>query len=348
MSVSRNVRTAATLAVAGLAAIAAISGAEAASAAPARPAAPAARPAAPAARPAASLHMTGKVDLGRLGSSFSYVFTEAPNGDVYYARGSVVYRVKGAHDPATALHAAGTVLAVTATSSDLLVDVGSKVSAYALSNGHRLRTWTLPGSAPVTIAGLYAVGSTVWAFTDSATDESGFEYANVDRFSLSSSVVHRVAVNDAYPSDMAADSAGLYYEATINDTSDYVVRAQSSGTTSRHADVDLDAPLALAGGNVYLLAIHENQGGNSYLDAFRGSTLSSVFSERVADNDTDVAGTGIGLLLLGAGKVSLLNTSNGHVASALSVPGAVILVPGPSAAVVTVSHAVTYLVRLAG
>ena len=336
MSISRNVRTVATLAVAGLAAV----GAASVAIAPAASAAPA--------RPAASLHVTGKVDLGRLGASFSYVLTEAPDGDIYYSRGSVVYRVKGDHAPATALRASGTVLAVTATSSDLLVDVGSKVFAYALSNGHRLRTWTLPGGGTVTMAGLYAVGSTVWAFTDSATDESGFEYADVDRFSLSSSAVHRVAVNDAYPSDMAADSAGLYYEANINDTSDYVVRAPASGPARRHADVDLDAPLALAGGNVYLLAIHENQGGNSYLDAFRGSTLSTVFSDRVSDNDTDVAGTGIGLLLLGAGKVSLLDTSNGHVASALSVPGAVILVPGPSAAVVTVSHSTTYLLRLAG
>ena len=42
--------------------------------------------------------------------------------------------------------------------------------------------------------------------------------------------------------------------------------------------MDIDAPLALAAGSVYLLAIHENQGGNSYLDAFRGSTLGPVFS----------------------------------------------------------------------
>jgi hypothetical protein len=48
------------------------------------------------------------------------------------------------------------------------------------------------------------------------------------------------------------------------------------------------------------------------------------------------------------GKVSLLDTSNGHARSVLSVPGAVALVPGPSAAVVTVSHSTTYLLRLAG
>ena len=99
---------------------------------------------------------------------------------------------------------------------------------------------------------------------------------------------------------------------------------------------------------MYLLAVHDNQGGRTYLDAFRGSTLGPVFSKRVADSDTDIAGTGIGLLLLGAGKVSLLDTGNGHARSVLSVPGAVILVPGPSAAVVTLSHSTTYLLRLAG
>ena len=71
-----------------------------------------------------------------------------------------------------------------------------------------------------------------------------------------------------------------------------------------------------------------------------------MFSTRVSDDDTDIAGTGIGLLLLGAGKVSLLNPANGHAVAALRVPGAVILVPGPCAAVVTVSGPTTYLLRL--
>ena len=311
--------------------------------------APAAQAASTAPVQAASsgLHVTGKVDLGRLGSDFSYVLSEAPDGNIYYSRGSVVYLVKGDHAPVTALRASGRVLAVAVNSSDLFVDVGNKVSAYALSNGHRLRTWTLPSYATITSAGLYTVGTTVWAFTDWATDESGFEYANVDRFSPSSPTVHRVSANNAYPADMAADSAGLYYEG-IAGTGNYLYRALSSGSPRRHADVDIDAPLALAAGSVYLLGIHENQGGNTYLDAFRGSTLGPVFSKRVSNSDTDIAGTGIGLLMLGAGKVSLLDTSNGHAGSVLSVPGAVALVPGPSAAVVMVSHSTTYLLRLAG
>ena len=172
--------------------------------------------------------------------------------------------------------------------------------------------WTLPSFATtITSAGLDPVGTTVWAFTDWATDESGFEFANVDRFSLSSPTVHRVAANNAYPADLAANSAGLYYEGMAG-SGNYLFRALSSGSPRRHADVNIDAPLALAGGNVYLLAIHENQGGNTYLDAFRGSTLGPVFSERVSNHDTDIAGTGIGLLLVGAGKVSLLDTGNGH------------------------------------
>jgi hypothetical protein len=302
------------------------------------------------ARPAhAGLHVSGTIDLGRLGPSFSYVLTEAPNGDVYYALGKVVYRVRGDHAPVAVLHASAPVLAVAATWADLFVDVGSKVSAYSLCDGRLLRSWNLPGSiAPATSAGLFPVGSTVWAYTDWATDESGFEYANVYRVGLSSPAVHVISKNIAYPADMAADSAGLYYEGvTSAGINGYVYRAASAGPSLRHSDVNVDAPLALAGGNVYLLAVHDNQGGHSYLDAFRGSTLSPLFSYRVSDVDSDVAGTGLGLLLLGGGKVSLLNPASGHSVTALSVPGAVILVPGPCAAVVTVKGSTTYLLRLA-
>jgi hypothetical protein len=332
----RALPAAAILAVAGLApaGLAIAPAAQAASTAPAQGA-------------IAGLHVTGKTDLGRLGPSFTYVLTEAPDGDVYYAVGSVVYVVRGEHAPVVALRASAPVLAVTATSADLLVEVGSKVSAYALCGGRLLRSWTLPGSvAAVTSAGLYPVGGTVWAYTDWATDESGFQYANVYRFDLSSPSVHVVSANNVYPADMAANSAGLYYEG-IAGAGDYVFHAPPSGVLTRRGDVDIDAPLALVAGNVYLLAIHENQGGQSYLDAFRGSTLSPLFSYRVADSDTDVAGTGLGLLLLGGGKVSLVNPASGHSVATLHVPGAVILVPGPRAAVVTVNHSTTYLLRLA-
>jgi hypothetical protein len=306
---------------------------------------------APAAQAAAAagLHVTGKVDLGHFGPLFGYVFTEAPDGDVYYSQGSVVYVVKGDHAPVAALHASGTVLAVAANASDLFVDVGRKVTAYALSSGRSVRTWTLPGSQTITSAGLYPVGTTVWAFTDWATDESGLEYANVDRFAVSSASVRSVTANDAYPGFMAAGPAGLYFEGVASDgDGSYLYHALPSGSLQRHADAegDIDAPLALAAGNVYLVAVHENESVSYSLDAFRGSTLGALFSRRLP-GFAGIAGTGIGLLLVSRNTVSLIDPANGHASATLSVPGAGTPVPGPSAAVVTTVHSTSYLLRLA-
>ena len=96
-----------------------------------------------------------------------------PDGDVYYGRGSVVYVVRGDHAPVAVLHAAGPVLAVAANASDLFVEVKATVREYRRSNGRMLRGWSLPSPFPVTMAGLYAIGGTVWAWTDWATDASG-------------------------------------------------------------------------------------------------------------------------------------------------------------------------------
>jgi hypothetical protein len=144
---------------------------------------------------------------------------------------------------------------------------------------------------------------------------------------------------------MAANAAGAYYEG-ITGSKAYVFRAPLSGSVRRRRDVNVDAPLALSSGNVYLLAIHERS-GHTYLDAFGGSTLGARFSRRVSSSDSDIAGTGIGLLILGNGKVSLLNASTGSATSTLGVPGAAILVPGHSAAVVAVESSTVDLIRLA-
>jgi len=306
---------------------------------------PAAAQAVPGARPA-GLHTSGpEVPLGALGSSFNYNFSEAPNGSVYYASGSTVYVVHGTSAPAVVLHAGGKVLAVAANSTELFVEVRRTVTGYELSNGMTLRHWTLATTNKPTSAGLYAVGSTVWAWTDWATDMSGFEYANVSRFTTSSGRVHRVSANDAYPADMSADPAGLYYQQAIG--VGRLTHVTSAGSVHRVRDVNLDAPLALASGRVYLLASHLN--GHLYLDGYSASTLARKFSRRVSDQDVDIAGTGAGLLLLNrSGKISQLNASNGSTRSSVTVANAVTLLPGPSAAVVVVTGGNFFLVRLAG
>src|ERR1700722_2737421 len=147
---------------------------------------PAAAKAAPVARPAA-LHTTGTpVPLGALGSSFNYDFSEAPNGSVYYSSGRTVFVVHGTSAPVVVLHAKGHVFAVAANRTELFVDVGRTVTGYRLSTHKVLRHWALASANKPTSAGLFAVGSTVWASTDWATDESGLEPANVSRFRTSS------------------------------------------------------------------------------------------------------------------------------------------------------------------
>jgi hypothetical protein len=329
MSVMNVARRAAWPAVAGLAACGLLVAAAPAQAAP------------------AALHVTGSVSLGAVTSKFTYQFSEAPNGTVYYAKGGVVYAVRGTKKPAAVLHAGKTVLAVAATNSDFFVQIGRLIIEFKDSNTHRVRSWTLPKSpAALTSAGLYSVGNTLWSWTDWATDQSGFEFANVNRIVTSSTAVHVVSKNVAYPADMSADKSGLYYEATIG-SKDYLVRVSPSGHVTKRIDKNIDAPLAVAGGRVFLLAFHQPS-GKQFLDAFRGSDLHGVFSKQKSTQVYDIAGTGAGLIMLQSGKISRLSTGTGAVTGTLSLAHLVTLVPGPSAAVITLSGGVAHLLRLAG
>jgi hypothetical protein len=314
----------------------------------------------PAAQAAtARLHATGTVYLSQGSNSLSRDFTEAPNGAVYYSRGSGVYVVKGTSAPKLVVRAHGNVLAVAANSWELFADVGRTVTAYRLPSGAEVRHWTLSSPFAVTSAGLFAVGSVVWAWTDWATDASGLEYANVSRFSTSSATVHTVSAGIAYPMYLAADASGLYYQAVRSDGSNgYLVRVTPSGSSHRVSDADIPGPLALAGGRVVLLAPHYTSSQTSYyIDGYDAASLARVFSRHVSGADVDLAGTGAGLLMLTApcqtrvcssATVSELSTATGAAISSASVPYAVDLVAGPSAAVVAFRSGKYYLVRLAG
>ncbi len=311
----------------------------------------------PASAAAGSLHAAGTVYLGKASSAFSYDFAEAPSGAVFYSSGAKVYVVQGTSAPVQVAQAKGNVLALAANSNELFVDVGATVTAYRLPGGIAVQQWRLSSPFPVTSAGLYAVGSTVWAWTDWSTDESGLEYANVSRFTTSSAAVHLVSAGIAYPADAAADAGGLYYQAIRNDgTNGYVVHVTPSGTSRRVTDVDVDGPLALAGGRVELLVPHYPS-GNTYLDSYNATSLAHVFSRRVSGDDRDIAGTGAGLLLLTApcqsavcssATVSQLSTATGATVSTVAVPDAVTLVAGSSAAVIAYRSGKFYLERLAG
>ena len=213
---------------------------------------------------------------------------------MFFSRGAVVYVVEGNRAPVIALHAGGTVLALGANDADLFVQTGLRVTEYSRGNGGQVRHWTLTSlAASVTSAGLDVVGDTVWAWTDWATDGSGFEYAQVDRIHTSSSAVH-VVDKDAFPGDMSADGAGLYFE-TVHGVTDDLGHANPTTTAVQYRKAPVDAPLALAGGRVDLLAF-----GSSAADvlSYNASTLALVSSKRVPEKDDSIVGTGLGLLVL--------------------------------------------------
>jgi hypothetical protein len=293
-----------------------------------------------------ALHGT-RIALGVTSSLYGNAFTEAPNGTVFFSRGSVVYAVEGNRAPVIALHAGRTVLALAATDADLFVGTGLLVTEYSRANGSQVRPWTLTSPATVTSAGLDVVGGTVWAWTDWATDGSGFQYAQVDRIHPSSSAVH-VVDKDAFPADMSADGAGLYFE-TVHGVTDDLARANPTTSAVQYRQAPVDAPLALAGGRVDLLAF-----GSSAVDvlSYNASTLALVSSKRVPETDDSIVGTGLGLLVLARrspATVGVLNVATGGTSRALLTPGAYQLLNGPAVIEATGLHgtrADLFLVRI--
>jgi hypothetical protein len=301
------------------------------------------------------LHQTARIPLGATTSIFKHVFTEAPNGNVFYSKGSVVYVVIRSLAPAVALHASGTVMALAANTSDLFVQVGLTVTEYKRSNGARVRSWTLTSPVkPITSAGLIASGSTLWSWTDWATDFSGFEYARVSRIVTTSSAVH-VVDSQADPGDMAANSSGLYYEDFRGSgLTASLAHVTPGGTVHTRPNKNIDAPAALSGGRLYLLSVHAKN-ALQYIDSYSTSSLARTSSAQVSGDDRNIAGASLGLLVLdepcshefcASATVGKLSAS-GSVSGALTVPYAALLLQGPSAAVIEDVSGHMYLVRIA-
>ncbi len=308
------------------------------------------------ATPATSaLHGT-RIALGPTANLYANAFAEAPNGAVFFSRGAVVYVVHGNRTPVTALHPGRTVLGLAASNSGLFVETGLLVTEYSRANGRQLRHWTLTSPVKsITSAGLYVVGDTLWAWTDWATDKSGFQYAEISRIHTTSAAVH-VVDKSAFPGDMAADAAGLYFE-TVHGVSDDLAHANPATPAVQYRKGPVDAPLALASGRVDLLVFGTTA---EAVNSYNANTLALVSSKRVQGADDGIAGTAAGLLVLAqpcnafpcsSTTVGRLNVATGGTTGALRTPGAYQLLNGPAQAVIEASgvngtHAELSLVRV--
>ena len=305
--------------------------------------------------PAGQLKVTARIDLGAYPQAVldGMVFAEAPDDTVYFAAGSVVQAIRGNEKPLVVLDTAGPVLALAATNGDLYVQVGVRVTEYAVPRVVLRKSWTLPHAAmKPTSAGLFPSSGVLWSWSDWATDESGFEYATVVAISPSTSSA-KIVDDHAYPDDMAASPAGLYYE-TVVGTKNHLVRATANGGRELSAPTtDSDAPLALGPG--YLAVFAMKGAGLPYVDEFSANTLAVLHSSRLAVNTSAVLGTAGGVLAIESAcsgyvcpsaKVVRVDAADGAETNGVPLPDAQRLLGGTHPAAIAEVMGRTYLVRL--
>jgi len=299
-----------------------------------------------------ALHKMATIALGSTSNIFKNIFTQAPDGAVFFSRGSVVYVQKGTAAPQVALHASRSVLALAASTSRLFVQTGLTVTEYNRAGGAKVRQWTLTSPVtPITIAGLLVVGQTLWSWTDWGTDSSGFEFARLSRINITAAV--HVVDKQAYPVDVAANSSGAFFEDArgTRGVGNLVHVTPSGGVHARRGPVE--ALLALVGGRLHQMLFHAD--GHQYIDTYGAASLARLSSARISDNDRMFAGTGLGLIVLNEpcqhlvcakANVSKL-AANGSRTGTVTVPNAFSVLTGKNGAVVTVTGGHMFLVRIA-
>jgi hypothetical protein len=302
----------------------------------------------------ASLGFAGQVRLGGASAVPNWpggALVQGPNGSLYYADGSAVSEVKGLAAPVVVLHTPGTVLALAAGASDLYVEVGQRIYDYGLGSMTLQRSWTLPSVVRhVTLAGLLVGPGVIWAWSDWATDESGFELASIVEISTTTSLMRVIANNTAYPAYMAAGSAGLYYEyedATSASPVTEIVHALPDGTQqfSKPIAISTSEPLALWSGYVGIFA-DSGPSNTPYLDLYSASSLAKLASPKLAFTENGVIGTPSGLLAIDGNYVVYVNPRTGATSEGVEVPGAWALLFGPQPSVIATYKGTDYLVRL--
>jgi hypothetical protein len=305
-----------------------------------------------AASRAPAVHSGPRVTLGTTANITRDTFTEAPDGAVYYALGSTVLVVNGNAKPKTVLHASKQVMALAANSSDLFVQTALTVTEYRRSNGSAVKHWGLTSAfKPITSAGLFAVGGTLWSWTDWGTDSSGLEFATVSRIGISGAAVHVVS-KSAYPGDMSANAAGLFFEVQGSRNAGLAHATPAGQLIIRKFTTQAaESPLALVGGRVDLLVF----GSHLTIESYSATSLRLLSSKRVSGNDLSIADTGLGLLVLAemchgracqTPTVGKLSVATGAVSGVAKVPGAFLLLSGPSAAAIEISNNIRGTIHL--
>ncbi len=298
--------------------------------------------------------ISASIKLGSVGATgYAQAISQSPStNDVYFAEGAKIFVVVGNASPVRLVTAKAPVLALCATSADLFVETSSSIAEYTIPAAAYVGEWAIPtglGPSKDTQAGISVVGANLWTWTDWEDDQSGYEFGSVVQYSLtnwSHRVLDKGQVN---PGDAAADPFGYFFLAN-----DHVVRAEPSGalrTSAKTPDAS-DAPMAVLGSAIYLVATRE-PAGKDYLDSFTVSGMALVRSVPVTTYTYGILGTPLGLVGIAdhgssktANNVVLIDPSTGAETNPLHVSGAQGLLYGTTLSAVADVGNEIYLDRL--
>jgi hypothetical protein len=156
---------------------------------------------------------------------------------------------------------------------------------------------------------------------------------------------------------MDADATGLYYEAAGQGVSDgQLVHVLPAGAVRRSAaGAPSDAPLAVRDGQLLLVDVVSEPSGRSSNLTYDAATLQPVASNPRAAGVVSLASTGAGILgvtipckvqVCGNTKVLRLSATTGTQTASLALPGAQLVLRGPSPVAVVYHGGHVELARL--
>ena len=213
------------------------------------------------------------------------------------------------------------------------------------------RSWVLPALVRhVTLAGLDPGPGVVWAWSDWATDESGFEMASIIEI-LDHLLAHACGrQRDRLP---GRRGGGLrrallrVHQHHFVGSGDAFAHVQPGGGQTLSAPLGISTFEPLAVGPGYLaICTGGGQSNTSYLNIYSSATLAKMSSSRLGSNPEGIVGTPTGVVAVNPSSVVAVNPSTGATSPPVAVAGAALLLFGSHPSVIADYQGKAYLVRL--
>jgi hypothetical protein len=215
--------------------------------------------------------------------------TEAPDGVVFFAHATTIYRAAGEQTRA-AVDVKDRVDALAASASMLVVETPTDVLAYDRYTGKRIGDWDVEQAGDYSPS-LAISGNVIWSLIDPATSDSGLEPATLYELQVGHPL--RTITEQAAPIALAVDGGG---DAFFVGFGGRLERAAAKGATKKSADSAFSAAsLAYIGGTL----IAEIDSASTVVDEINPGTLGVISSSKGHAGDyADLAVTSIGDLSL--------------------------------------------------